>query len=563
MTPPPSYVHGTSAQVLSGDTIGRCLRRTIERFGPHEALVVRQQGVRWTYAELGRRVEQLTCSLRRLGLQAGDRLGVWAPNCSEWTLTQFAAARAGIILVTINPAYLVRELEFVLNHVGCRALVLAPEFRSSNYLEILASLAPELAHCAPGQLRSAALPALEFVIRIGPGRSAGMLSFDDLLSAPAAEEVAALRSVEEALQADEAINIQFTSGTTGSPKGATLSHHNLLNNAHFVVEALRLTEADRLCLPVPLYHCFGMVMGNLGAVSHGACLVYPSEGFDAEAVLEAVEAERCTALYGVPTMFIRILDEPSLGSHQLSSLRTGIMAGAPCPVEVMRRVVSDLHLREVTIAYGMTETSPVSFQSAWNDSIERRVTTVGRIHPHVEAKVVDAHGRVVARGEKGELLVRGYLVMRGYWNEPNRTAEAIDEAGWMHTGDLATIDAEGYCNIVGRSKDVIIRGGENIYPREIEEYLLRHPQVSDVACVGVPDPRNGEEICACVIRRAGASCTEEELRGFCRGQIARYKVPHYFRFVDRFPLTVTGKVQKYVLRQEMAEALGLHEQRTA
>ncbi|MBI2516321.1 MAG: AMP-binding protein [Opitutae bacterium] len=559
----PSYVHGASARPLLGVTISECLRQTIARFPKRDALVVRHQGIRWTYAELGARVDRLAASLLRLGLNPGDRLGIWSPNCAEWVLTQFAAAKAGIILVTINPAYQLRELEFVLKHVGCRALVLAPVFRGNDYLGMLQSLAPELRSAPPGHLQAARLPDLQLVIRLGREATPGIFNFDDLLPEPEAAERARLAEVETALQADDAINIQFTSGTTGLPKGATLSHHNILNNGRYVVEAMRFTEHDRLCIPVPLYHCFGMVMGTLGCITHGACMVFSGEAFDPRSVLEAVQAERCTALYGVPTMFIRILEDPEIGRFDLKSLRTGIMAGAPCPVEVMKRVVEQLHMSEITIAYGMTETSPVSFQSAWDDTIERRVSTVGRIQPHLEAKVVDASGRVVPRGTKGELLVRGYSVMLGYWNEPERTAEAIDRARWMHTGDLATIDEDGYGNIVGRSKDVVIRGGENIYPREVEEFLFQHPRIQEVACVGVPDQRNGEEVCACVVLRPGATCTEEELRAYCQGQIARYKIPRYFRFVDKFPMTVTGKIQKFILRKQVADELGLQEVRTA
>jgi len=563
MVPRPSYVHGASAHPLMGSTISECLQQTINRFPERDALVVRHQGIRWSYADLGRKVDQLAASLLRTGLGPGDRLGIWSPNCAEWTLTQFAAAKAGIILVTINPAYQLRELEFVLRHVGCRALVLSPRFRDSDYLMMLQALAPELGQARPGHLCAARLPGLQIVIRLGREITPGMLNFDDLLIKPTAPDLAELAGVAETLQSDDPINIQFTSGTTGLPKGATLTHHNLLNNGHCVVEALRFTEKDRLCIPVPLYHCFGMVMGNLGCVSHGACMVYPGEAFDPQSILEAIQAERCTALYGVPTMFIRILDEPGIGRYDLKSLRTGIMAGAPCPVEVMKRVVAQLHMREVTIAYGMTETSPVSFQSAWDDSIERRVSTVGRIQPHLEAKVVDSVGRVVPRGTKGELLVRGYSVMPGYWGEPGKTAEAIDLNGWMRTGDLATLDEEGYCNIVGRLKDVVIRGGENIYPREVEEYLGQHPMIQEVACVGVPDPRNGEELCACVVRRPGAACTPDELRAFCRGQIARYKIPRYFHFVEQLPMTVTGKIQKFILREQLVGQLGLMEIKTA
>lgn len=567
-TPPvpgalPSYVHGASDVPLIGETIGAYLDRVVERHPERDALVVRHQDVRWSWRELQRRVDELACGLVRAGLAPGDRIGIWSQNCAEWVLMQFATAKAGLVLVNINPAYRRAELEYALAKVGCRALVLAPAFKTSDYLAILRDVAHELDACEPGALRSAALPALELVVRLGEARTAGMRNFAELTTPASPSELAALAGLGARLQFDDAVNIQFTSGTTGQPKGATLTHHNILNNGFFIGEAMRLTEHDRLCIPVPLYHCFGMVLGNLACVTHGSTMVYPDEGFDARSVLETVQAERCTALHGVPTMFIAMLDHPEFGRFDLSTLRTGIMAGSPCPVEVMRRAVDAMNLREITIAYGMTETSPVSFQSSVDDPLERRVSTVGRIQPHLEVKVVDAEGRIVPRGHTGELLTRGYSVMLGYWGEPERTAEAIDAARWMHTGDLATIDAEGYCNIVGRSKDMLIRGGENVYPREVEEFLYRHPKVQDVQCVGVPDARYGEELCACVVLRAGQQATEDEIREFCRGQIAHYKIPRYVRFVDGFPMTITGKIQKYILRRQMAEALGLHEVKTA
>jgi fatty-acyl-CoA synthase len=441
--------------------------------------------------------------------------------------------------------------------------VLAPRFKSSEYLQMLGELAPELAHSVPGQLKARALPALQTVIRLGNELTPGMLNFDSLLAEPTADERAQLAALGATLQFDDPINIQFTSGTTGAPKGATLTHHNILNNGYFVGRAMALTEHDRLCIPVPLYHCFGMVIGNLACITHGATMVYPGEGFDALAVLETVAAERCTGLHGVPTMFIALLDHPDFERHDTSSLRTGMMAGAPCPVALMQRVVQRLHLREITIGYGMTETAPISFQSAIDDPYDRRVSTVGRIQPHLEVKVVDEHGRIVPCGSPGELLTRGYSVMRGYWGDETRTREAIDEAGWMHTGDLATIDEAGYCNIVGRSKDMVIRGGENIYPREVEEFLARHPKVADVQCVGVPDARFGEELCACIVLRPGMVCSDDEIRDFCRGEIAHYKIPRHVAFMTGYPMTITGKVQKFLLREQMAAMLELSSEVTA
>ena len=547
-----SYVSGVGTQPLLGETIGACFDRIVKRFGEREALVVRHQNIRWTYRELQRRANNLAVALLRLGLNPGERIGIWSQNNAEWLLAQLATAKAGLILVNINPAYRGSELQYALNKVQCRALILSPRFKSSNYLEILQELAPELAHSKPGKLESAALPSLSLVIRLGEERTPGMLNFDALLSDARASELAHLESVGAALQFDDPINIQFTSGTTGQPKGATLTHHNILNNGYFVGAAMQFSEVDRLCIPVPLYHCFGMVLGNLVCITHGATMVYPGESFDAEGVLSTIEAERCTALHGVPTMFIAMLEHPRFGQYDLESLRTGMMAGAPCPVELMQKVIDRMHMRQVTIGYGMTETSPISFQSSMDDSIEHRVSTVGRVLPHLEVKIVDEDGCIVPHGETGELLTRGYSVMRGYWDDEARTRESIDAAGWMHSGDLATIDAEGYCRIVGRSKDMIIRGGENIYLREVEESLYRHPKIQDVQCVGVPDAKYGEELCACIILRPGMQASAEEIRNFCRDQIAHYKVPRYVKFVDSFPMTVTGKVQKFLLRQQMA-----------
>ena len=558
-----SYVHGAAAQPLIGETIGRYFDSACARYGAHEALVVRHQNVRLSYAELKLKVDALACSLIRLGLKPGERIGIWSQNNLEWALTQFATAKAGLVLVNINPAYRRAELEYALNKVDCRALILSPAFKSSDYLEMLTDLAPELATCKPGALRSERLPALEMVIRMGEAQSHGMLNFDTLLSAPSLPELQALEALGDTLQFDDAINIQFTSGTTGNPKGATLSHHNILNNGFFVGEAIGLSEADRLCIPVPLYHCFGMVMGNLGCLTHGATMVYPSEAFEPLAALETLAEERCTGMYGVPTMFIAVLDHPRFGEFDLTTLRTGIMAGSPCPTEVMKRVVDKMHMGEVTIAYGMTETSPVSFQSGRDDPLDRRVSTVGRIQPHCEVKIIDTDGRIVPRGTPGELCTRGYSVMLGYWGDEEKSREAIDAAGWMHTGDIATIDEAGYCNIVGRIKDMVIRGGENIYPREIEEFLYRHPKIVDVQVVGVPDEKYGEALCAWIILREGESLTEDEVRAFCQGQIAHYKIPRYIRFVDSFPMTVTGKIQKFLIRQRMKEELGLDEAKTA
>ncbi|MFN9774113.1 MAG: AMP-binding protein [Burkholderiales bacterium] len=558
-----SYDHGTSDAKLIGETIGNAFDRIVATYADRDALVVRHQGVRWTWSELKHRVDALAAGLLKLGLEPGDRVGIWAPNCSEWTLTQFATAKAGLVLVNINPAYRRAELEYALNKVECKALVLATALKTSDYLAIVNDLAPELAAATPGHLHAKALPHLRIVVRLGDERTPGMLNFADVARGGGDAERARLAELATTLQFDDPINIQFTSGTTGFPKGATLTHQNILNNGFFVGEAIRLTHEDRLCIPVPLYHCFGMVMGNLGCLTHGATMVYPNDAFDPLSVLQAVSEERCTALYGVPTMFIAELDHPRFEEFDLSTLRTGIMAGSPCPIEVMKRVQSLMNMREVTIAYGMTETSPVSTQSSTDDPLEKRVATVGRVQPHIEVKIVDANGRIVPRGVTGEFCTRGYSVMRGYWNDPEKTAEAIDAGGWMHTGDLATMDAEGYVNIVGRLKDMVIRGGENIYPREVEEFLYRHPKVQDVQVIGVPDLKYGEELCAWIKLRDGQSCTPDEIREFCKGQIAHYKVPRHIRFVDAFPMTITGKVQKFVMRKQTIEEMGLSEQKTA
>ena len=566
MTTPPlllSHARGTTTPPLQDSTIGQALDATVARHGDREALVVPHQGVRWTWRQLAQQADAVAAGLLAMGLQPGDRVGIWAPNCAEWVLSQLATARAGLVLVNVNPAYRRSELEYALNKVGCTALVLAPALKTSDYLAIVHDLAPELAASTPGQLQAAALPQLRWVVRLGEAATPGMLNFNAIAGLATAASRARLAEIGPTLRATDAINIQFTSGTTGHPKGATLTHRNILNNGFFVGEAIRLTEHDRLCIPVPLYHCFGMVMGNLGCLTHGAAMVYPSDAFDPLAVLQTVQAEGCTALYGVPTMFIAELDHPRFAEFDIRSLRTGIMAGSPCPIEVMKRVQAQMHMTEVTIAYGMTETSPVSTQSATDDPLDKRVSTVGRVQPHLEVKIADEQGRPVPVGVTGELCTRGYSVMQGYWGDPAKTAEAVDADGWMHTGDLAVMDAEGYVNIVGRIKDLVIRGGENIYPREIEEFLYRHPQVQDVQVVGLPDKRYGEELCAWIITKPGQVVTADEIRDFCKGQIAHYKVPKYIQFVDAFPMTVTGKIQKFKIRDEMKIQLGLDEEKTA
>jgi fatty-acyl-CoA synthase len=558
-----SYVHGVSDTPLIGETIGVHFDKAAARWADCDALVARQQNIRWSYGELKAKVDAFAAGLLALGLSPGDRIGIWSPNNAEWLITQFATAKAGLILVNINPAYRLTELDYALNKVGCKALVTADAFKSSDYVGMLRELAPEIDRSAPGKLQARRLPHLTTLIRIGAGERRGFLRFHDVHGMGGERHRARLADLAPKLQFDDPINIQFTSGTTGAPKGATLTHHNILNNGYFIGEALRLTDRDRVCIPVPLYHCFGMVLGNLACITHGAAMVYPSEGFDPLTSLEAIEAERCTALYGVPTMFIAELGHPEFKRFDLSSLRTGIMAGSPCPIEVMKRCINEMHMREVTIAYGMTETSPVSTQTSHDDPLERRVGTVGRIHPHVEIKIVDADGRIVPPGTAGEICTRGYSVMLGYWDDAERTAEAIDRAGWMHTGDLGTLDEDGYCNVVGRIKDMVIRGGENVYPREVEEFLFRHPKIAAVQVVGIPDVKYGEELCAWVQLKPGLSAVAEEIQGFCKGQIAHYKIPRYIKFVDAFPMTVTGKVQKFLMREQMIKELGLSEQKTA
>jgi fatty-acyl-CoA synthase len=536
----PSYASGVSEKPLLGDTIGDNFDRTVAAFGDREALVEHATGRRWTYRELADEVNAVAHGLVDLGVGKGDRVGIWAPNCAEWTFTQYATAKIGAILVNINPAYRVHELKYVLNHAGIRTLVAAPSFKTSDYAAMIEEVRPEC-------------PVLQDVVLIG------LEDWTSLVAIGRGGSAALLGELQSGLSADDPINIQYTSGTTGFPKGATLSHHNILNNGYFVGEMCSYTEADRICIPVPFYHCFGMVMGNLGATSHGACMVIPAPAFDPAATLTAVAAEKCTSLYGVPTMFIAELADPSFDTHDLSSLRTGIMAGSPCPVEVMKQVIERMGMAEVTIAYGMTETSPVSTQTRADDSVDRRVSTVGRVLPHIEVKVVDPEtGLTVPRGTPGEFCTRGYSVMLGYWEQQDKTAEAIDKARWMHTGDLAVMDDEGYLNITGRIKDMVIRGGENVYPREIEEFLYTHPDILDAQVVGVPDERYGEELMAWVRMKEGTTpLTAEAVREFCEGKLAHYKIPRYVHIVDEFPMTVTGKIRKVEMREVSVELLGL------
>jgi fatty-acyl-CoA synthase len=540
-----SYVSGPGPVPLLGETIGANLDRTVAAHPDNDAVVSVHQGIRLSYAAFAEAVEEVARGLIGIGVEPGERVGIWAPNSAEWAILQYATAKMGAILVNLNPAYRSSEIAYALGQAGVSTLVMAPRFRSIDYVATLEEVAGDL-------------PGLTRRIVLGGDTPAGSMSWDDLRDAASGATADQLRAREAVLQFDDPVNIQYTSGTTGFPKGATLSHHNILNNGYFVGRGCGYTDADRVCVPVPLYHCFGMVMGNLACTTHGATIVYPAEGFEPEATLAAVAAERCTSLYGVPTMFIAELDHPGFAGHDLSSLRTGIMAGSPCPVEVMKRVRAEMHMDEVTICYGMTETSPVSFQTATDDPVDKRVGTVGRVHPHVEVKVVDPDsGRVVPRGEPGELCTRGYPVMLGYWDNAEATAESIDRAGWMHTGDLAVLDDDGYANIVGRIKDLVIRGGENVYPREVEEFLYGHPAIADVQVIGVPDERYGEELCAWVRLRDGEQAGGDELRAWCQGRIASFKVPRYWRFTDEFPMTVTGKVQKFKMREVSIEELGL------
>jgi fatty-acyl-CoA synthase len=540
-----SYVCGTSDRPLIGETIGDHLDRIAARYPRADALVSAHENLRYSYEELRELCNVAARGLLALGVEHGDRVAIWSPNCTQWVIVQLATAKIGAILVNINPAYRAHEFSYAMRQSGSSVLIMQPRYKSSDYARILASVRDELS-------------ALRTVVFIEPDEEWPQeMLWENLLAAAERVPPEQVAERQARTQFDEPINIQYTSGTTGMPKGATLSHHNLLNNGYFIGEGCRYTEIDRVCIPVPFYHCFGMVLGNLACVTHGAAMVIPAPTFDPEATLRTVERERCTSLYGVPTMFIAELALANFSSFDLSSLRTGIMAGSPCPIEVMRRVQSEMHMPEVTICYGMTETSPVSFQTAVDDPAEKRVTTVGRVHPHVEVKIVDERGRIVPRGTPGELCTRGYNVMLGYWNDPEQTAAAIDAARYMHTGDIAIVDDEGYANIAGRIKDMVIRGGENVYPREIEEFLYTHEAIRDVSVVGVPDERYGEQLCAWIIRHDGATITEEEVREFCRGQIAHYKVPHYVIFVEEFPMTITGKIQKYKIREQSIERLGL------
>ena len=558
----PSYSSSMADKPLLGMTIGDKFDQIATLHADNDALIVLHQNIHWSYRQLQEEVNRCARALLSIGVNKGDRVAIWAPNCSEWTLTQFATAKIGAILVNINPSYRTHELEYALNQSGARFLVTANSFKSSDYSAMLYELAPELNACTEGQLKSQKLPDLECIINLSSEKLSGMWRWSDLMNEASKVSQTDVDDLQATLQFDDAINIQYTSGTTGFPKGATLSHHNILNNGFFVAESMGFTSEDRLVIPVPLYHCFGMVMGNLGCMTHGATMIYPDEGFDPGKVLKAVHEQKATALYGVPTMFIAELDHPDFPGTDLSSLRTGIMAGSICPAEIMKQVISKMNMKGVQIAYGMTETSPVSTQTGANDSIEKRVSTVGRTQPHLENKIVDpGNGGILPRGEIGELCTRGYSVMLKYWNNDKATAEAIDESGWMHTGDLATMDEEGYIQIVGRIKDMVIRGGENVYPKEIEEFLYAHPAISEVQVTGVPDKKYGEELIAWVkLNSTAGEVTGEELREYCKGKITHFKIPRYFKFVDEFPMTVTGKIQKFKMREISIQELGLDQE---
>lgn len=566
-----SYAYGTSQQPLLGMTIGDKFDQACLQYADQDAVVSVHQNVRLTYGQLQQQVNAFACSLIKLGLVKGDRLGIWSPNCVEWTIAQFAAFKAGIILVNLNPAYKSSELEFVLNKVACKGLIIAPSFKSTDYQEILSKIAPEITQATDKLLNAAKVPHLKAVIKIDDVEHIGFHRFADLLPKPTAEELQDLQAIASELQFDETINIQFTSGTTGNPKGTMLTHNNILNNGYFVGEAINLTAQDRVCISVPLFHCFGMVMGNLACITHGSTMVYPSAVFNPLESLKAIEAEKCTAAYGVPTMFIGMLEQERFDEFDLSSLRTGIMAGSPCPREIMQRVIDRMHMRDITICYGMTETAPVSAQSSTADSLEQRVGTVGRVHPHIEIKIVDEAGKVVPRGKLGELCVRGYSVMLGYWEEDEKTREVVDVAKWMHTGDIAEMDEFGFIKIKGRIKDVVIRGGENLFPKEIEDFLYKHPDVSDVQVVGVPDPRYGEELCACIILHDHSAeqheyiaqdhaAIEASIRAYCKEHISHNKIPRYVHFLTDFPMTASGKAQKFRLQELMRQALNILEE---
>lgn len=552
-----SYHCGSANSPIIYETIGNYLDHIVAQYPDNEALVVRHQNIRWSYAEYNQQINSLAAGLLRLGVQPGDRVGIWGPNSFEWALVQFATAKIGAVMVCINPAYRLYELEYALNKVECSTLISAESFKTSQYLAMLNELAPELANSKPGKLTSAKLPHLKSVIRMGEANTPGMYNFAAVCKMGEQAHYARLQELKHELNPDDAINIQFTSGTTGSPKGATLTHCNILNNGYLNGEGMRLTADDRLCIPVPLYHCFGMVMGNLACITHGSAAIYPAEAFDPLQTLQCVQEERCSALHGVPTMFVTQLEHPQFGEFDLSSLRTGIMAGAPCPVEVMKRVINEMHMSDVLIAYGQTETSPVNHITLADDPIDKRVETVGRAAPWLEIKVIDDKGSVVAIGEKGEVCCRGYSVMQGYWGEEEKTRDTIDRAGWLHSGDLGVMDEQGYLRIVGRIKDMIIRGGENVYPREVEEFLYTHPSISEVQVFGVADHRMGEEVCAWVKLKDGAQLSEQELKDFCQGRITHFKIPRHIRFVDEYPMTVTGKMQKYIMSEMMTEQLAI------
>ncbi|NNG76747.1 AMP-binding protein [Acinetobacter sp. ANC 4277] len=554
-----SYAYGTSSQPLLGMTIGEKFDQACQQYAEQDAVVSVHQNVRLSYKQLQDQVNAFACSLLQLGLEKGDRIAIWSPNCVEWTITQFAAFKAGMILVNLNPAYKSSELEYVLNKVSCKALVIAPQFKSSNYQDILTKIAPEITESTDKKLSAKRLPHLKHIIKIDHEQHSGIHRFADLLSEPTAAQLDKLQAIAADLQFDETINIQFTSGTTGNPKGTMLTHNNILNNGYFVGEAIHLTPQDRVCISVPLFHCFGMVMGNLACITHGSTMVYPSAVFNPLDTLKTIQQEKCTAAYGVPTMFIAILEHEQFDEFDLSSLRTGIMAGSPCPREIMQRVIERMHMTEITICYGMTETAPVSAQSSTADSVERRVGTVGRVHPHLEIKIVDENGKVVPRGNLGELCVRGYSVMLGYWEDTDKTQEVIDVAKWMHTGDIAEMDEEGFVKIKGRIKDMVIRGGENLFPKEIEDFLYTHPDVSDVQVIGLPDARYGEELCACIILHEHHQVNEEAIRKYCAEHISHNKVPRYVRFFTEFPMTASGKAQKFKLQELMRQELNLLE----